>query len=253
MAHFLYLSPHFDDAALSCGGILLQQPQRGERATVLTICAGRPDYTHLSSFALVQHRQWGEPRDPIATRHAEDEAAMRRLGVQGAYLDIPDAIYRRDARGRPVVFSNRSLFGPVHLDEQPLVQRIARAITAQWGKQVHIVAPLGAGRHVDHQLTRDATLRLMRAGYRVTWYEDYTYAEKRGAVTRARQWFGALAWQCAVFPIDVERKIETIRAYRSQLNSTFKGARDMAKRLRAYNRKVAGGQGYAERIWNFSV
>ena len=56
-----------------------------------------------------------------------------------------------------------------------------------------------------------------------------------------------------MFPIDVERKIEAIRAYRSQLNSTFNGARDMAQRLRAYNRKVAGGQGYAERLWSFSL
>ena len=57
MPLFIYLSPHFDDAALSCGGLLRAHAERGERAVVVTVCAGRPDYTHLSRFAEQQHRQ----------------------------------------------------------------------------------------------------------------------------------------------------------------------------------------------------
>ncbi len=269
---FLYLSPHFDDAALSCGGLLLRHAERGERATVLTICAGTPDYEYLSSFARVQHRQWRLPvphaspagaksgvaqrkrRDPIATRRAEDAEALRWLGMQGAYLDIPDVIYRRDTLGRPLVYSNRSLFGRVHPDEHALVLRIARAIQRVARKRdTSIVAPLAAGWHVDHQLTRDAARLLLQNGYRVTWYEDFPYAEKRGAVTRARKQFGAGEWQCAIFAIDMQRKIDAIRAYRSQLKSTFANARDMAQRVRAYNRLVAADEGYAERVWSYTL
>jgi len=252
MPLFIYLSSHFDDAALSCGGLLRANAERGERAVVLTVCAGTPDYGNLSKFAELQHRQWGRPDDPIATRRAEDEEAARRLGVTTHYLDIPDCIYRRDARGRPVVYSKRSLFGPVHTVEQPLVQRIAQELLARVRRRsdTRILAPLAAGRHVDHQLVRDAARLLSGLGYNVAWYEDFPYAEVRGAVTRARSVFEGSGWECAVFPIDVERKIDAIRAYQSQLKSTFRSERDMAARVRAYNRAVAGGEGYAERIWH---
>jgi LmbE family N-acetylglucosaminyl deacetylase len=251
MPPFLYLSPHFDDAALSCGGLLLANAGRGERAVVLTVCAGTPDYGNLPKFAKVQHRQWGNPSDPIATRRAEDQEAARRLGVSTQYLDVLDCIYRRDARGRPVVFSNHSLFGPARPDEQPVVQRIAQELLARVRRrsETRILAPLAAGRHVDHQLVRDAARMVLGLGYNVAWYEDFPYAGTRGAVTRARRAFEGNGWECAVFPIDVERKIDAIRAYQSQLKSTFHGERDMAARVRAYHRAVAEGEGFAERIW----
>lgn len=254
---FLYLSPHFDDVALSCGGMVLHNARRREAVTVLTVCAGAPDYTALSAFARVQHRQWrlAAQRDPIAERCAEDAEAMRRLGASAAYLDIPDAVYRRDARGRPIVFSNRTLFGRVHPDERALVRRIAREVIAHVPRkrETLIIAPLAAGRHVDHQLVRDAARLLALERYHVAWYEDFPYAEKRGAVGRARKAFGESAWSCAVYPIDVAAKIEAIAAYASQLKSTFKGPRDMARRVRAYHRAVAGGRGYAERLWHLDA
>ena len=251
MPLFIYLSPHFDDAAHACGGLLRAHAERGERAVVVTVCAGTPDYTHLSRFAEQQHRQWGRPTEPIGTRRAEDEEAARRLGVATHYLDIPDCIYRRDAHGRPVVYSNRTLFGAVHPDEQPLVRRIAQELLAGVRRRsdTRIIAPLAAGRHVDHQLVRDAALLLAGLRYRVAWYEDFPYAGVRGAVTRARKAFDAPSWECAIFPIDVEQKIEAIRAYESQLKSTFRNERDMEARVRAYNREVAGSDGHAERIW----
>ncbi|MEP7199027.1 MAG: hypothetical protein ABI874_04335, partial [Chloroflexota bacterium] len=195
----------------------------------------------------------GVPRDPIATRLGEDREAIKRLAAKADYLDVLDAIYRRDAHGRPVVSSNRSLFGLVHPDEQPLVERIAREVRARIGRKrdTRIVAPLAVGRHVDHQLVRDAARRLHRQGYHVVWYEDFPYAEKRGAVTRARKRFGAGAWSCATFELDVDEKIYAIAAYVSQMKSTFKHTRDMAKRVRAYNRYIAGGEGFAERVWAF--
>ncbi|MGH2521295.1 MAG: PIG-L deacetylase family protein, partial [Anaerolineales bacterium] len=51
----LYLSPHFDDAALSCGGTIHQQTRQGERAVVVTVCAGDSPPGPLSAFAQTLH------------------------------------------------------------------------------------------------------------------------------------------------------------------------------------------------------
>jgi LmbE family N-acetylglucosaminyl deacetylase len=253
--HFVYLSPHFDDAAISCGGMLVRHAQRGDAVTVITVCAGTPDYQHLSPFAQDLHVKWGRPRDPIAKRRAEDTEAMRRLAAPAVYLGITDAIYRRDRRGRPIVTSDKTLFGKLSADEHariaPLAKDIKRHLPAK--RAARIVAPLATGRHLDHQLVRAAARVLAAQGYAVAWYEDFPYAEARGSVTRARKQFGAGDWSCALFPIEVEPKIHAIAAYTSQMRTTFQSLRDMAARVRAYYRAVAGGDGYAERVWYFSA
>ena len=38
-SHWIYLSPHLDDAVYSCGGMLWEQVQRGVQAEVWTIFA----------------------------------------------------------------------------------------------------------------------------------------------------------------------------------------------------------------------
>ena len=38
----VYLSPHFDDAALSLGGTLARQVAAGERVLVVTVCSAPP-------------------------------------------------------------------------------------------------------------------------------------------------------------------------------------------------------------------
>ncbi|MBI5878927.1 MAG: PIG-L family deacetylase [Chloroflexi bacterium] len=248
---YLFVSPHFDDVALSCGGWVSHLARTGRRAAVLTVCAGRPGNAPLSAFARVQHRQWGEPRDPIAARLREDGKAVRLLGAEPVYLDVPDAIYRRKANGRPLVNSGRTLFGRGYAPEATLIAHIARQIKSHThGKRSSIiVAPLGAGRHVDHLLTRDAVRSVLAAGYMVLWYEDFPYAEARGAVTRARHALGRAGWIAAAHPIDVRRKIRAVAAYASQMHSTFRGPADMARRVEAYARRTAGGDDYAERIW----
>ena len=82
----VYLSPHYDDAALSCGGSIHQQVQAGELVLVITICAAPPETNEpFSPYAQAMHRVWGDPLDVVATRQAEDQAAnnpdIKRLGL----------------------------------------------------------------------------------------------------------------------------------------------------------------------------
>ena len=65
----VYLAPHYDDAALSCGGMIHHQAQAGQPVLVVTVCAAPPDSTErLSPLAEIQHRQWDQP-----TAHGPDK------------------------------------------------------------------------------------------------------------------------------------------------------------------------------------
>ena len=57
--HWIYLSPHLDDAVLSCGGLIWEQVQLGERVEIWTIFAGDPPAEMLTPFAEELHTRWG--------------------------------------------------------------------------------------------------------------------------------------------------------------------------------------------------
>jgi LmbE family N-acetylglucosaminyl deacetylase len=77
----IFLSPHPDDAVLSCGGWIDQLAQDGERPLVLTVFGGdRPAAVPLSAFARSLHERWQLGDDAPARRRDEDRAACDRLG-----------------------------------------------------------------------------------------------------------------------------------------------------------------------------
>jgi enoyl reductase-like protein len=57
----IYISPHLDDAALSCGGLIANQIARGESVQAINIFAGIPNLEHFSAYAEKQHNMWNLP------------------------------------------------------------------------------------------------------------------------------------------------------------------------------------------------
>ena len=95
MALHIYLSPHLDDAILSCGGLIHRQRTADEAVAVLNLCAGSPDYSQISPFARQYHAAWGDMRDLVASRREEDKTVLSNWGVTSYYYQTPDSIYRR--------------------------------------------------------------------------------------------------------------------------------------------------------------
>jgi LmbE family N-acetylglucosaminyl deacetylase len=243
----VYLSPHLDDAVLSCGGAIHQQVMAGRRPLVVTLFAGRPPANvDLSAFAQSLHARWGDPADVIATRWAEDQAALAALGADYLRLNYPDCIYRgREHAGEWYYASEEAIFGPVHPAEQGLPVELAVTLTEfiPPGDDVTLYAPLTIGNHVDHQVAFATALILKAQGWQVQFYEDYPYAETDGAVA-AR---GASHWQSTIVPLgkeDLEAKIQAIACYESQIRVLFGNVEAMHEQVRNYATQVGG-----ERLW----
>lgn len=249
----IYLSPHLDDAALSCGGAIARFVAAGQPVLVVNVCSGSPPPGGpFSSFAALQHERWGLPPDEaVARRLVEDAAALQILGADSLGLGLLDAIYRMPE----AYVDDPTLFGPVAAGDtlaaeagpqlEELVARFPDAI---------FYAPLGVGDHVDHVAVHAVAARLAGSGATVAYYEDFPYAARaQGAVAgRLDQLGGASGFGPAVAPIDavIEPKIAAVAAYASQLGTLFGGREPMARAIAAYARLVgfeAGGLG--ERVW----
>jgi len=251
IAH-IYLSPHLDDAALSCGGTIHRQTQAGEEVLVVNVCAGVPDYRQLSPFAREKHALWGDPEDVVVARRTEDRQALARLGAQVVYWDYLDAIYRT-VEGEFLYASEAAIFGEVHPAEGELLQRLRDDIAALLGAHpgATLYAPLAIGHHVDHQLTRNAVLPLLQKGRRIRFYEDFPYAwwDPEGLQKVLQELESIGDWEAEISPIDVEVKITAIACYRTQIEDLFETLEAMAEGVRVYAHAVASAAGYAERFW----
>src|SRR5512139_3118661 len=78
--HWIYLSPHLDDAALSCGGLIWEQVHAGDTVSVWTICAGDPPNGSLSPFAEALHARWQSGIEAAVLRREEDVTSCLLLG-----------------------------------------------------------------------------------------------------------------------------------------------------------------------------
>jgi LmbE family N-acetylglucosaminyl deacetylase len=240
----IYLSPHLDDAALSCGAQIFQRIAAGERILIITVMAGSPAWAEQSAYIDSLHERWQLAGDAAAERRAEDIAACAILGADSLHLPIPDCIYRTDpANGASFYTSDDDIFGDIHPAEAGLVDEIARMLR-DLPVAGQVVAPLGVGHHVDHLLVRAAAEQVWPAG--LAYYEDYPYAEKPGYLQRMlgddlRTWRPDVQ---EITPAGLAAKCDAIWAFRSQMSTFFDSREAMAARVGGYMEQVGG-----ERLW----
>jgi LmbE family N-acetylglucosaminyl deacetylase len=219
---WVYLSPHPDDVAISCGGLVWEQAHSGDRVSIWTICAGDPPAGLLSPFAQGLERRWQTGHEASSLRRAEDAASCNVLGASWRHFPFPDCIYRSSpVDGTALYASEEALFGPLHPSEQPLVAELCRLLEEALPTGAQVVCPLAVGGHVDHRLTRSVAEAVARRLRRPLWYfADYPYAAKAGAEVAASLQSGKQAIAFDISPPGIAAWEQSIYAHRSQI-STF--------------------------------
>jgi LmbE family N-acetylglucosaminyl deacetylase len=236
---WIYLSPHFDDIALSCGGLVWEQNQAGEPVQVWSIFAGEIPPGPLSPYAAGLHARWEAGQNAPAERRAEDLTACRAMGAVPRHFDLPDCIYRRGLdQATHLYASEEGIFGPIHPEEQGLVEQLAGNLQAQIPAEAVVVCPLTLGGHVDHRLTRAAVEKIDR---NVWYYADYPYVLSRISELEALRQTG---WQSTDFPVSetgLEAWTASVAAYTSQISTFWPDVPAMQVSLREYWQESGSG------------
>ncbi len=232
---WIYLSPHLDDAVLSCGGLIAQQRAHGLEVEVWTIFAAVPSPDRGGLLARYLHHRWGfeNAQQAVEARRKEDQQALSILQAQARYFPFLDCIYRQDSEGQPLY---ENIFSPPHPAEADLAERIAEALGEQLREDDVVVAPLAIGGHVDHVLVRQAAERLARP----LWsYAEIPYLFN--SPQEIEQKMHPL--QSALFPISFWGKkawLSACSAYRSQIAELFGDEQAMQRTLQRYIARESG-------------
>jgi LmbE family N-acetylglucosaminyl deacetylase len=233
---WIYISPHFDDAVLSCGGLIWEQTHSGVPVEIWTVMAGDPTPGPASALMTRVHAAWKtiNPQETVALRRIEDQNAARRVGAVIEHLPFTDALYRRSDTG--TLFYPDDIFIAPNPRETALVDAIAHKLSEKLTQYDTIVCPLAIGGHVDHLITRKAMELLKRP---LWYYADvpYTlkYLDELAPATEkmtGKNFFispqGLAGWQ------------ESIAAHASQISSLFVDVQDMRQKIRDYAQLRSG-------------
>ena len=233
--HWVYLSPHFDDVALSLGGVVWQQVQNGDRVEIWTLCGGDPPSGKpLTEFARSLHAKWQLGDNVPRHRAVEDEAACLRLGAIHLRFPIPDCIYRFHPKtGKPYVSREEDLYKPYTNEEFQLFSETLRSVALP--PKVNIAVPLGVGDHRDHWLTRASAELLLGELWH---YIDYPYAVQRQFNLDVYVPALADARQCSISPAALQAWQEAIACHHSQVPIFWKNESEMAAAIDAYSRQM---------------
>lgn len=243
---YIYLSPHLDDAAFSCSGAICLHKSQGLRILVITLFGGDP-HPPFSPLVQIFHQFWQVPEgtSPYSTRKPEDEKAMMRLGVDYAWLNWLDLIYR---------IPNLSDFSAINSYATTFPHDPAFPILQQWLKDLFaaypratIVAPPGIGGHHDHRLVFYAVLNALDTTS-VLFFEDFPYAAYHPEESTEL----AKLHNLIPFEVDIshalKQRISITSLYQSQHTMLFFPPDSFPDVINQYTRKE-GEPYWIERYW----
>jgi len=148
------LSPHLDDAVLSCWQMLT----RPGHVTVINVFAGVPASLDRPAW-WDRYTGATDSGERVRERIEEDRRALALAGRTAINLDLLDEQYR--AADQTVA--------PLAAQLEPLLAPDDR-----------ICAPAAFADHADHALVRRAALQLRTAGFPVSLYADLPHATAHG-------------------------------------------------------------------------
>lgn len=214
---FVIFSPHLDDAILSMGSLLAHLGTYKKPIDIVTVFTdGSPVASDFNKKLLRQGGVNG-PQEYFLKRRSEDYKAFSEFkNISITHLGLTDAAWRHIGEGEPLYPT--TALGKIHEKDtapQALFEKLAEL--SQVIKGAAIFAPLARGKHVDHQIVRNA---VSSAFFDTIHYCDFPYSThhedehefiKTHSLTKA-EWYRG----------DYEKKRQAIATYKSQAVSLIK-------------------------------
>jgi len=160
----IYVSPHADDVALSCGGQIVSRAERGNDTLVLTMFTS--DIPEGKRLSPEEERAFADAIN--AERKSEDDAAWASIGVEVQHAGLPEALLRKKF---PIAILGDG--------EDGITARVFDTLCdyARLHPGAAFYFPAGIGSHIDHLACARAAMRLLDDNVleRIFLYEDTPY------------------------------------------------------------------------------
>lgn len=224
----IFLSPHLDDAVLSCGNLITKMTTQNQKVCIVTFFT-RGDVTpHADADDFVTKSGFTDYELLFNSRRAEDKKATYLVGADTLHLAYVDALFRSVKISHQKQFlypSYQDVFSGQlsSLDDKLILQienELKNILRKKMTKKTVVYAPLAIGGHVDHVLIY--TLAYSHVPHQVYYWEDVPYRnEYLKVVARERLLQDQLIHLTKETHLNPElrkRKEKAVRLYSSQFS-----------------------------------
>lgn len=252
--NLLFISPHLDDAVLSCGGLInIKSSLEQVYIKVVSIFAGLPLPEELSRTAKEFHQDCGLVDNAVEIRKNEDLKAANILGFKSVHFNLLECLYRQNKEGKHLYNSTNEIFTNIIRESTEFLSTIEYMIETHIDLNVftEIYIPIALGNHIDHYIVRhvlEKIIKKRKIESKIVYYEDMPYAfNLDNPLTMDVNFFHYL---CKLRTIDFNKKIEAIYAYESQVKMLWTDKENIINNYQNFSYLISNKkENYYERYW----
>lgn len=218
-SNFIFISPHFDDAVLSCASLIEELVSKGKKVVVATVFTkGKSETITPQAMAFLKDCGYGNAVKLFSDRKTEDIRACSFLKIEFKHLSFVDAAWRT-SNGKPIYKTAAQQFsGFISKNDRQIIGQISTEIKHIISKDSAplMLIPLGIGNHADHLIARAAA---EKTDCQKLYWEDYPYNIKKRSFTQ--RMFKNIKHKCVLKIKWSDGKNQAINFYKSQIKSLF--------------------------------
>lgn len=205
----IFVSPHLDDALLSCGALIHYLAPQTPVVIVTAFTESHDRPKNLSTWNFLRLSGYKSAADLFAQRRQEDIDIATGLGAKAIHLGFTDSLYRLKPNSHFIYpfFSWALKRGKISVSDYPLIEQIAVKVKSLCTKNTVIFGPAAIGNHMDHLLVRKVCDEYFP---QTIYWSDFPYNVWSNKFTFDKPNYSTLEWQKNLsIKIDLLKKLET--------------------------------------------
>ena len=249
MKKVLIVSPHLDDAVLSCGDLINKLINKSYKVDVITVFSKDEKKENLSNAAKKFHNNCFLPSNPMVERKKEDKKAHDYLKCKSYYMDFLECLYRK--HNNKHLYPNLDNIYHLEKDDKKIISDIEKELIKIVNNYDIILAPLGLGGHADHIACNKAINNIRNSiKGKLYFYEEVAYVCYYYRENKKSNWGEGLSnTLIKISDKDFNKKIESILMYRSQLRILWSDYNQMYNDLDSFSKKYDKNRSI--RLWYY--
>ncbi len=220
----IFVSPHFDDVALSCAALLEQLSGKTEITVINAFTkAHKGPYTLSARKFLHDSTNYSDATELFEEREKEDKKVLSTFSISIINLGLQDALFRKKKSATVLGKFLPEIDHVYPTYKWHLLKGVSRNDTAlsELKKKLQpynnintfVFAPYGVGGHIDHLTVRTACEEVFDT---VLLYSDFPYN------TRLNSYGDALKnGEVYIVQPDLQKKEDLLKGYVTQFNGLF--------------------------------
>lgn len=220
--HCYFISPHFDDAMLSAGGLIEYLADKTPVTVINVFTKGGQKPYSLSARAFLKKCAANTADELYKEREREDVQAFEDLNVEIIKLSFTDALWR--TKNAPLYIEKKlSFLIPELLYVYPtywhvvrkklskfdtkLSENVKKSIAKNVDKDSVVFCPGAIGNHIDHIIVYEACKALFP---QCIYWSDFPYINQSNQSRKD-----------ILFKFNTQKKIKRIKRYKTQYSAMF--------------------------------